>query len=176
MQLLTETQVRNYFDSFNTELGIPNQNSECAFLCPIHGDEHASASFNLNKGVWHCYPCDLGGDLYKMEMLLFPEDSFPVVKERVDAICSGDARTEGLDTIAPKKKLADKKHRPYLQVETHFYQAFVESDVDGTSTIQNKYAITKVLYTDEKGGKGFWVWYKTSKDSPKITAVRLKVE
>ena len=167
MEQLTETQVRNYFDSLNTELGISNH-GECAFLCPVHGEEHASASFNLDKGVWFCHPCDLGGDLYKMEMLMFPEDSFPVVKQRVDAICEGVVRTEGVSKLAPKKELKERKWRPFTEDTTYYYQALVDSETGGPPTIRAKYSITKVSYTDEEGGKGFFAWHKTSANGPRI--------
>jgi putative DNA primase/helicase len=162
LEHLTETQVRNYFESLNTELGFPNANSECAFLCPVHGEKHSSASFNLNKHAWHCFPCDDGGDLYKMEMLLFPEDSFPVVKERVDAICDGDARPEGLYTLPAKKELKNRTYRPSTEVETYLYQAVIDGE------LKDKYAITKAFYDDNPTEKTFRVWYKTSKDGKRL--------
>jgi hypothetical protein len=168
MKELTETQVRAYFESLNTELGTPNQNSECACLCPIHGEEHSSASFNLNKGVWKCYPCDLGGDLYKMEGCLFPDDPFPTIKERVDGICNGAVRTDGLETPSPKKELKNKKWRPYVEEAHYPYMAVVNSDTDDTATVKIKYVITRIRYTDEQGGKRFVAWYRVDQASPKI--------
>lgn len=162
MKQLTETQVRNYFESFNTELGLPNQNSECAFLCPIHGDKHASASFNLNKGVWHCLVCDLAGDLYAMEGFLLPECSFSTIKQQVDDICDGVVRSEGANTLSPKKELKSKTYRPYNVTDIYLYNAIIDGQ---EKTI---YGITKVLYNDEQGGKGFLVWHKASLDGPRI--------
>jgi Toprim-like/CHC2 zinc finger len=34
---------------------------ERPFNCPVHGDEHASASVNVVKGVWYCYACGASG-------------------------------------------------------------------------------------------------------------------
>lgn len=34
---------------------------ERSFRCPVHGDQHASASVNVAKGVWICYTCGAHG-------------------------------------------------------------------------------------------------------------------
>jgi DNA primase len=35
--------------------------TERMFCCPVHNDSHASASVNVNKGVWYCYTCHAKG-------------------------------------------------------------------------------------------------------------------
>jgi hypothetical protein len=30
--------------------------------CPFHDDAHPSLEVNAQKGVWHCFPCGMGGD------------------------------------------------------------------------------------------------------------------
>jgi DNA primase len=34
---------------------------ERPFNCPVHGDDHASASVNVEKGVWFCHACHASG-------------------------------------------------------------------------------------------------------------------
>ena len=36
---------------------------ERAFCCPVHGDDNASASVNVQKGLWVCYACKASGTL-----------------------------------------------------------------------------------------------------------------
>ncbi len=100
-QYFSETQIRTYFTSINTELGYSNH-GECAFLCPIHGDHTASASFNPDKQAWYCHACGIGGDLFKIEQLLCPDDPFPVIKERLISICYCQERSEAA-TITVEK-------------------------------------------------------------------------
>lgn len=40
---------------------INGYGSERSFLCHIHGDTNASASVNVDKGVWYCYACHAHG-------------------------------------------------------------------------------------------------------------------
>lgn len=37
--------------------------NERSFLCPVHDDHNASASVNVDKGVWYCYACGARGTL-----------------------------------------------------------------------------------------------------------------
>ncbi|HAF08482.1 MAG TPA: hypothetical protein DCK98_00150 [Chloroflexi bacterium] len=36
-------------------------NGEIRFACPAHDDEHPSARYKAEHGVWHCDPCGAGG-------------------------------------------------------------------------------------------------------------------
>jgi DNA primase len=39
-----------------------------SFRCPVHEDSHASASLNLDEGVFHCHACGAGGSGYDLIM------------------------------------------------------------------------------------------------------------
>ena len=39
----------------------PNQDHEWGMKCPLHDDNKRSASLNIEKAVWYCQACDLGG-------------------------------------------------------------------------------------------------------------------
>jgi 5S rRNA maturation endonuclease (ribonuclease M5) len=158
-QYFSEKQIRTYFTSINTELGYSNH-GECAFLCPIHGDNTASASFNLDKQVWYCHACGIGGDLYEMEKHLCPDDPFPVIKERVIAICKGQARPEAVKVSFATKDLKEKKYRPVTNDVTYFYNAIIDEKE------KHKYAITRYHYDDNPTEKTFRVWY--AKDGKQV--------
>ena len=46
-------------------------------LCPFHDDRRPSFSVVPHKGIYHCFSCGVGGDVYKFVMntrgLSFPE-------------------------------------------------------------------------------------------------------
>lgn len=43
--------------------GLPEPGyGERPMRCPVHDDQHASASVNRAKGVWFCHACGKGGD------------------------------------------------------------------------------------------------------------------
>ncbi|HKW44935.1 MAG TPA: DNA primase, partial [Candidatus Eremiobacteraceae bacterium] len=44
---------------------LKKQGREYVGLCPFHAERTPSFSVNAEKGVWHCYGCDAGGDLFK---------------------------------------------------------------------------------------------------------------
>lgn len=40
--------------------------SQILILCPFHDDQNlGSAGFNIDKGVFHCFSCDAGGNIYQ---------------------------------------------------------------------------------------------------------------
>jgi hypothetical protein len=49
---------------------------ETAFRCPLHDDRHPSLLVDLEKGVWHCFPCGVGGDVVELARLAwdYPDD------------------------------------------------------------------------------------------------------
>src|SRR5262249_54188855 len=38
--------------------------------CPFHDDRHPSLRLDLGKGLWHCFPCGIGGDGIALVMRL----------------------------------------------------------------------------------------------------------
>lgn len=51
----------NYFD-------ITRTSGEAKVNCVLHDDAHASASVNLDNGLWNCYVCNKGGDAITLVM------------------------------------------------------------------------------------------------------------
>jgi DNA primase len=38
--------------------------------CPFHADKHPSLSVNETLGLFHCFSCGAGGDMFKLVMLV----------------------------------------------------------------------------------------------------------
>ena len=50
--------------------------AERTVRCPFHDDRHPSLRINTQKQVWHCDPCDIGGDVFAF-VRQFNKCSFP---------------------------------------------------------------------------------------------------
>lgn len=42
--------------------------------CPLHDDKSPSCSIDLDKGVWHCFSCGEGGDVYTLAQVVYGVD------------------------------------------------------------------------------------------------------
>jgi DNA primase len=59
--------------------------TERSFNCPVHGDEHPSASVNIVKGKWFCYRCHASGTVDGAVYDTLPEeDLLSAVREALD--------------------------------------------------------------------------------------------
>ena len=45
--------------------------------CPFHFDQHASASVNFDKGRFHCFVCDVRGDILDIVQVMEHIDNIP---------------------------------------------------------------------------------------------------
>lgn len=63
---------------------IKGKGTERSFRCPVHDDTHASASVNVNKGVWYCFSCGAKG---KVDGYL-PDQDVADVRDEVLALLS----------------------------------------------------------------------------------------
>jgi hypothetical protein len=70
----TFDQAHAYFAYRLTEGKVPFRGTFTA-RCPFHGDRTASLSVNLEKAVWNCHACDIGGGIYEFEKQMFPSRS-----------------------------------------------------------------------------------------------------
>lgn len=49
---------------------IPERSQNAMVRCPFHGDEHASMSIDLDRGLWVCFGCGEKGGLNRLSRLL----------------------------------------------------------------------------------------------------------
>lgn len=65
--------AENFYSTFVGELRA-GYGSECAVKCPFHNDNVESMSINLDKGVFRCHACGIGGDEYEFYRLFHEYD------------------------------------------------------------------------------------------------------
>lgn len=52
---------------------IPERSQNAMVRCPFHGDEHASMSVDLDRGLWVCFGCGEKGGINKLARLMNTE-------------------------------------------------------------------------------------------------------
>lgn len=67
-QIIAAHPLPAFFEARGT---IPKRSgSGLVVCCPFHEDGTPSMSIDANKGLWHCFPCDLGGTIIDLVMRL----------------------------------------------------------------------------------------------------------
>jgi DNA primase len=98
-------------------------------LCPLHGEKTPSFTVNPARGLWHCFGCGEGGDVYaflqRIEALSFPESV-----ERLARIVGYELRYTELSP--GQRKALGRRTRLTEAVEeaTRFFEANL-ADADG---------------------------------------------
>jgi DNA primase len=86
--------------------------------CPFHNDKNPSLQVNDSKGLWHCFPCDTGGDAFTFVQKKRGLDFTDAVKEIADIL--------GIDPTPYFQKKAldprDEQARKMLKIATQIYR------------------------------------------------------
>lgn len=82
-------------------------------LCPFHSEKHPSFSVDAKKGLWHCFGCNRGGDVFtflmEAEHLTFPNAVKLLAFETGVRLPESDSIKEALSKKwEEKKKKLDK--------------------------------------------------------------------
>ncbi|AGI12932.1 putative DNA primase [Propionibacterium phage PHL112N00] len=87
----------------------PSRNEQ-HILCPFHDDHQPSMSINLDKGVWYCHTCGVGGGLAQLQQRL--EERNPNVRQHTPIqYCGAPPNPESL---SPLRNPPRKHTRPAL--------------------------------------------------------------
>ena len=134
--------------------------------CPIHDDSRPSLTVDLKDGVylWHCFPCNLGGDIFALVQKMDNCDFADAVKTVAGGV-GHDLKPAPTPKPTPKRKFARrkaerdlKKCQTALAVQIEAWQAdpFIEdSDVPAVIFLRKRgvsFAVAKEL------GFGYSQW------------------
>ena len=62
-EILRRINFKNYYEKHIGKLEA-NSKGEGKALCPFHEEKTPSFNVNLKNGLWHCFGCDAGGDVF----------------------------------------------------------------------------------------------------------------
>lgn len=102
---------------------IPSGSGERPMRCPFHDDSHASASVNLNKGLFHCNTCDASGDAIALIIANEGTDhvgAFRILKEQL-GITVGSDEDAGSRLGVPGKQGSGRTGRRYVPPRRRAY-------------------------------------------------------
>ncbi len=60
----------DYYDFFSRFLRLKKVGSTHMSICPFHPDSQPSLSVDIKKGLWYCFGCNRGGDIFNFIMEL----------------------------------------------------------------------------------------------------------
>lgn len=60
----------DYYDFFSRFLRLKKIGSTYMSICPFHPDSQPSLSVDIKKGLWYCFGCNRGGDVFNFIMEL----------------------------------------------------------------------------------------------------------
>lgn len=109
------------------EAGDPNDQDEIGMRCPLHNDSKRSASVNVEKGLWFCNACNLGGP----------------VKDLVKTIEQGGAAHHGQGDSSSKRSASSKRSDttkvfPYTDNHVRAWQAQLQSNDEVRLALQDR--------------------------------------
>jgi len=65
LKILSESRIRMIAASLFKVTSVDENRGELHGLCPLHGEENPSFSYNFKKDSFHCFSCGAGGDLVR---------------------------------------------------------------------------------------------------------------
>ncbi|MEN3015055.1 MAG: DNA primase [bacterium] len=66
--ILNIKKTINYGDFFGKYLKLKRVGSTYMSICPFHADSQPSLSVDLERGLWYCFGCNKGGDVFNFVM------------------------------------------------------------------------------------------------------------
>jgi len=95
---------------------IQSQGKEALVNCPFHDDKNPSMSINLENGLWNCFGCGKGGDIYTF----YQEKHQVGFKEAKRAIDEDDS------FLPPKFEVIEEKEKEDLKIENEVVKKLEE--------------------------------------------------
>lgn len=123
----------------------PNGRAEPAVICPFHDDQQPSLRINIEKQVWHCDPCNIGGDVFSF-VERYQQTDFAGALRWL-------AERAGLEREPPKQPKADRKNRSRREVATYDYR-----DEKGALLFQAVRYSPKDFRQRRPDGTRGWIW------------------
>src|SRR5512136_1557596 len=96
-------------------------------LCPFHGEKTPSFNVNPGRGIFHCFGCGVGGDVFTFVMKIEGLDFLEAVRflaKRVGVVIEERAASPG------EKRRSDERERLFRvnELAVAFYRRFLQEE------------------------------------------------
>jgi len=79
-QILNRLDKAKFYQEFIPSLKV-NVKPEALGLCPFHDDKKPSMSVNLKSGLFYCFACGTGGDVFTFYQRIYGVDFKTALKK-----------------------------------------------------------------------------------------------
>lgn len=131
--MTTKEEIKKYFN-----VSAYRNKGNIAVLCAFHEETRASASLNLDKGLFHCFKCDIGMNLEQLHKKLFKE------KTNQD---NGEEQEMNLGNNGNGNRL------PLLKATKHNYESFLRKRGITEKTLKELQAYPVFDANEQKYGR-----------------------
>jgi DNA primase len=127
-EIISEVRDRAKIQEIVAEyVSLKRAGANATGLCPFHGEKSPSFNVNPGRGIFHCFGCGVGGDVFtflmKIEGLDFPE-AVRFLAKRVGVVIEERAVSPG------EKRRVDERERFFRinELAVAFYRRFLLED------------------------------------------------
>jgi len=123
-------------------------------LCPFHAENTPSFTVNEEKGIFHCFGCGVGGNIFSF-LMQFEHLSFPEAVEKVAKRYG--VQLDRLERPFAKNQRSDRLYRLNERAAAYFHKA-LSAHPEGKRALQ--YLKTRGI--DERTSRRFYLGYAPS--------------
>jgi DNA primase len=138
--LLKIKDAVNIIDVVGEHVVLRKSGSNHSGLCPFHNERSPSFSVSEAKGLYHCYGCKKGGDLFSFVMeifgISFPE-AIQELADRARVALPKELSSDGTDDPeVAKRRAAAREKLQTAQKLNRFVAAFYHGELANTPSVQ----------------------------------------
>jgi len=119
-EVMERVDLSEFLGQYTT---LKRRGSSCMGLCPLHGDKDPSFSVSSDVGLWHCFGCKKGGNIFtfimEKEGMSFVEAAELVSNRYNIPLPTGEKRED----VSPRKAIYEMH-----EIAEKFYSDFIRSE------------------------------------------------
>ena len=120
--------------------------------CPFHNEKSPSLMISESKGVWHCFGCGLGGDIFKFVMLyenVEKKDALRILAKKSGVELEPPKPRTAEEKVVEKEKISRfEQGQKYLDWSTRIYHQILLKVIQERNNPITQYCLERGYDTD----------------------------